>query len=60
MVRTVLRPAVQVLGAGAKGAFSGECWANLRNLPALYPISQISRLPVGPGTPGPTGLWGNE
>lgn len=57
MVRSVLRPAAQVLGAGATGAFSGEC---RRKLPAPYPISQTSRLPVDPGTPGPTGLWGNE
>lgn len=40
----------------APEAFYGEGWADLRKSPAPCPIS----LPVGPGVPGPTGLWGNE
>lgn len=40
----------------APEAFYREGWADLRKSPAPCPIS----LPVGPGVPGPTGLWENE
>lgn len=57
MVNSGLRPAARVPEAGAKGAFSGKDWADLRKSPAPCPISQTSRLPIRLGIPGPTGLW---